>query len=594
MDEYFERFGGVRDYLRARRRRGPAGPATPRRSSAAAATCPTSPATTGSAARWPSGWRSTRRSRARAADIIKVAMLGVDRGAARPRACARRMLLQVHDELVLEVAPGEREAVEALVRAQMGGAYPLAVPLDVSVGVGRTWDDAGALTGAGPTGRFCGQGCAGARDGRRGGRRSAVRRGGAARSARVRPCGSRPSRSRAEDASRPPRPTCRSTAATRSPARTRSTARRTRSCCRETWNGTLLLLLPRLPAGRAGAAGLRPGADRRAGRAGRRRWRRALLAQGYALAGSAYATNGWAVADGVTADEELYDFFAQEVGTAQPHLRVGRLARRPDHPDAGREAPGLGLRRGAAVRGARRHQRQPRPGPRRGVRREDAAQPGPEADGFASLRRRGAELRAAPSKACSRPPAARAGVRKILLTAALVDAPSQTETYDGSTIESRGGALVEAILTALGYGTTVRHDIEQRVGGNPSGNRTRTTRPGSRRRAVADRDASRPARPRQPAPCWPTASGSRRTPPARAKFAAPGHADRRHQGPDDHPAHRGRPAGAGAERDAVRRHGRGVDGEDRGPGAALHDGAGALRRSRAPYGAGHCNFTPAS
>ena len=43
----------------------PAGPASPRRSSAAAATCPTSPATTGSAARWPSGWRSTRRSRAR-------------------------------------------------------------------------------------------------------------------------------------------------------------------------------------------------------------------------------------------------------------------------------------------------------------------------------------------------------------------------------------------------------------------------------------------------------------------------------------------------------------------------------------------------
>ena len=64
MDAYFERFGGVRDYLarvvdEARR------PATPRRSSAAAATCPTSPATTGSAARWPSGWRSTRRSRAR-------------------------------------------------------------------------------------------------------------------------------------------------------------------------------------------------------------------------------------------------------------------------------------------------------------------------------------------------------------------------------------------------------------------------------------------------------------------------------------------------------------------------------------------------
>ena len=49
----------------------------------------------------------------------------------------------MHDELVLEVAPGEREAVEQLVRREMGGAYPeLSVPLEVSVGVGRTWDEA--------------------------------------------------------------------------------------------------------------------------------------------------------------------------------------------------------------------------------------------------------------------------------------------------------------------------------------------------------------------------------------------------------------------------------------------------------------------
>ncbi len=51
-------------------------------------------------------------------------------------------MLQVHDELVLEIAPGERERVEALVRREMGGAYPLDVPLDVSIGVGRTWHDA--------------------------------------------------------------------------------------------------------------------------------------------------------------------------------------------------------------------------------------------------------------------------------------------------------------------------------------------------------------------------------------------------------------------------------------------------------------------
>ena len=64
MDEYFETFGGIRDYLGASSTR-PGAAATPRRSWVAAATCPTSPATTGSAARWPSGWRSTRPSRAR-------------------------------------------------------------------------------------------------------------------------------------------------------------------------------------------------------------------------------------------------------------------------------------------------------------------------------------------------------------------------------------------------------------------------------------------------------------------------------------------------------------------------------------------------
>jgi DNA polymerase-1 len=54
-----------------------------------------------------------------------------------------RMLLQVHDELVLEVAAGEREAVERLVTEQMAGAADLSVPLDVQIGVGPSWYDAG-------------------------------------------------------------------------------------------------------------------------------------------------------------------------------------------------------------------------------------------------------------------------------------------------------------------------------------------------------------------------------------------------------------------------------------------------------------------
>ncbi|MEO9237324.1 MAG: DNA polymerase, partial [Jatrophihabitantaceae bacterium] len=76
-----------------------------------------------------------------AADIIKVAMLTVQRSLAESD-LRSRLLLQVHDELVLEIAAGEREQVEALVRDGMGSAASLDVQLDVSVGVGSNWDNA--------------------------------------------------------------------------------------------------------------------------------------------------------------------------------------------------------------------------------------------------------------------------------------------------------------------------------------------------------------------------------------------------------------------------------------------------------------------
>ncbi len=76
-----------------------------------------------------------------AADIIKVAMLDTEAELTR-RGLRSRMLLQVHDELVLEVAPGERAALEEVVRDKMGHAVALDVPLDVSVGVGSSWFEA--------------------------------------------------------------------------------------------------------------------------------------------------------------------------------------------------------------------------------------------------------------------------------------------------------------------------------------------------------------------------------------------------------------------------------------------------------------------
>lgn len=76
-----------------------------------------------------------------AADIIKLAMIRVDR-ALRDAGLESRLLLQVHDELVLEVRPGELEQVRDLVTREMDAAADLAVPLDVSAGSGKDWDAA--------------------------------------------------------------------------------------------------------------------------------------------------------------------------------------------------------------------------------------------------------------------------------------------------------------------------------------------------------------------------------------------------------------------------------------------------------------------
>jgi DNA polymerase I len=140
MDQYFARFGGVRDYLHevvdqarkdgytstvlGRRRYLPELDSSNRQVREAAERAALNAPIQGSAA-----------------DIIKVAMINVDK-ALRDAGLKSRMLLQVHDELLFEVAAGERDAVEALVRDKMGGAYPLDVPLEVSVGYGRSWDAA--------------------------------------------------------------------------------------------------------------------------------------------------------------------------------------------------------------------------------------------------------------------------------------------------------------------------------------------------------------------------------------------------------------------------------------------------------------------
>lgn len=141
VKDYFDRFGGVRDYLRGvveqaridgytstiegRRRYLPDLSSTDRQLRELAERVALNSPIQGSAA-----------------DIIKHAMLGVA-AELQKQGLKSRMLLQVHDELVLEVWPGERDAVEALVVAQMGAAADLKVPLEVQVGVGSSWNDAG-------------------------------------------------------------------------------------------------------------------------------------------------------------------------------------------------------------------------------------------------------------------------------------------------------------------------------------------------------------------------------------------------------------------------------------------------------------------
>ncbi|GAC80791.1 DNA polymerase I [Gordonia malaquae] len=140
MEQYFDRFGGVRDYLHdvvveARRKEYTATLFGRRRY--------LPDLNSDNFQRRQSAERMALNApiQGTAADIIKVAMIKVQNRLAA-EGHRSRMLLQVHDELVLDVAADERDAVEKLVREEMGGAIKLSVPLEVSVGFGRTWDEA--------------------------------------------------------------------------------------------------------------------------------------------------------------------------------------------------------------------------------------------------------------------------------------------------------------------------------------------------------------------------------------------------------------------------------------------------------------------
>ena len=194
-----------------------------------------------------------------------------------------------------------------------------------------------------------------------------------------------------------------------------------------------------------------------------------LLAKGYALAGSAYKTNGWAVADGVAAGEQLHDFFVQKVGTPNRTyawgVSLGGLITEmlaEAHPDwVSGAAPMCGVLGGTNLNFDLALDV--------GYAIKTLVAPAFKVEGYTSFADAQANFELAYKQVLqtARTPA---GVAKLLLIGALVDAPAQTQDFDGSTLQSRGSALVESLVTALAFGTTVRQDIEKRVGGNPSGN----------------------------------------------------------------------------------------------------------------------------
>jgi DNA polymerase-1 len=138
MDKYFGRFGGIRDYLAQvvviAREKGYTETIMGRRRYLPDLTSDNRP-------RREVAERMALNApiQGSAADIIKVAMLNVARGI-KEQGLKSRLLLQVHDELILEVAKDETEVLTQLVKEGMGSAFKLSVPLDVNIGIGTSWD----------------------------------------------------------------------------------------------------------------------------------------------------------------------------------------------------------------------------------------------------------------------------------------------------------------------------------------------------------------------------------------------------------------------------------------------------------------------
>ena len=196
-----------------------------------------------------------------------------------------------------------------------------------------------------------------------------------------------------------------------------------------------------------------------------------LLSAGYALAGSSYKSNGWAVADGVQAGEDLHSKFVSLVGKplrtyvwgdSLGGLITEILAEKNPSwvdgaaPMCGAVAgPNLNFDMALDVAYAVKQ----------------LVDPSLQLTGYASADDAAANWKQATAMVeAAAADVSGGGTAKVLFIGALADAPLKSQSFDGSTTTSEVEALVESVLTALAFGTSGRYELEQRVGGNPSDN----------------------------------------------------------------------------------------------------------------------------
>ena len=194
-----------------------------------------------------------------------------------------------------------------------------------------------------------------------------------------------------------------------------------------------------------------------------------FLAKGYALAGSGWASNGWAVADGVRANSDLYEFFTRTVGKPQRVYAWGdslgglvTMETAEAHPDwVSGAAPLCGVVGGVVPNFDLAMDVQ------YGIR--ELIDPTLQLTRYSSAKVAGDQFLGTAQKIIAEASSTKDRVN-VLALALLADAPLQTQSQDGSTVDSQVQASAEAALIGLRFGTVARWDVEERYGGSISDN----------------------------------------------------------------------------------------------------------------------------